>query len=278
MADEQTPAPAASSAVTDLGGGGMRFTPDGDPAGQAAREAAASGVGSPELAPAEDTGPKLPEGYETWEAYGKAVAAGTAKPEGEGKVEAPAKEEPAKGEPEAKDPAELPPELQAKLAPYDAELTEKGELSPESITKAAAEFGVTEEMVKQYIAGAQAQTTAVVAPFHEQTGGADAYREFQQWSAEGMTAAEQAELNTAYEQGGPAALALQQKYVDRWKAEGNGPAPLDLTRETKAGGGSDEAGYASLAEQKRDQADPRYAQDPAFRSKVEQKIGRTTAY
>lgn len=271
MADKQTPAPAPAASLTDLGGGGLRFTPDGDPAGQAAREAEAAGVKSPELAPAEDTGPKLPEGYETWEAYGKAVA--------EGKVEAPAKAKEGEEAPADDTKAgDLPPELQAKLAPYDAELTEKGELSPESITKAATEFGVSEDMVKQYLAGAQAERASAVAPFHEQAGGAEGYGKFQAWAAEGMTAAEQAELNAAYEAGGPAALALQQKYVDRWKAEGNGPAPLDLTRETKGGAGSEEQGYASLAEQKRDQADPRYASDPAFRGKVEQKIGRTTAY
>lgn len=255
-------APAPSASVEQLQGGGLRVTPSGDPQEQQAKEAQAAGGTAPELKEGEAEAPKLPEGYESWETYGKDVASGKVKPAEAGPA---AKEEPKGG----------PTKFETKLAPYNAEFQEKGALSDESVTKAAADFGVSEDMVRQYIAGGLAEATAAQAPFFEQTGGEANYREFQTWASEGMTEAEQAELNEAYEKGGPGALAAQQKFVDRWKAEGNGKAPQDLTREGKSGAGSDGDLYESWAQVKADMGNPLYDSDSAFRQKVSEKIARS---
>ena len=243
-----------ASGMETLAGGTQRYTP---PTQQTGAEA-----------PAAPATPTLPEGYADWAAYGQAVA--------EGKVTPPAAattEEPAK----APDGPVIPPEVAAKFEPFNAEFTETGTLSAESVTKAAADFGVTEDMVRQYLAGATAEGASSAAPFLEQAGGAEGYAEFQAWSAQGMTEAEQKSLNEAYKGNNPAAaLALQQKFVDQWKAEGNGPAPRDLTAQNRSPSSSENQGYASLAEQKRDQADPRYKSDEAFRNKVINRIDKST--
>lgn len=256
-ATEGTPAPApAPSGIETLPGGTQRYTP---PTTETGPEAPA---------PASAT-PALPEGYTSWEQYGQDVASGKVAPP------APATEAPA--ETPQEEAPQVPPELAAKLEPFNAEFTTSGTLSDESVAKAAKEFGVSEDMVRQYLAGAQATTSATVGQFHAQTGGAEGYADFQAWSAEGMTKAEQDSLNAAYASGNTAAaLALQQQFVDRWKAEGNGPAAKDLTRTARNVPNADTQGYASLAEQKRDQADPRYASDEAFRNRVIARIAAST--
>jgi hypothetical protein len=97
------------------------------------------------------------------------------------------------------------------MEPYTAEFTEKGELSEESIAKAATEFGVSQDMVRQYLAGAQATQAAQRSPPSTSRQAAPrTTRTSRQWSATGMTEAEQTELNEAYAAGNPeAALALQ---------------------------------------------------------------------
>jgi hypothetical protein len=246
-----------ASGHQELPGGVQRYTPPAQVTGSEAPSAPAA--------------PQLPEGYDSWEKYGQDVAAG--------KIAPPQAQEGEQQEGQQEKAPELSPELAAKLEPFNAEFTESGTLSDESVAKAAAEFGVSEDMVRQYLAGAaneQTQAAAAVAEFHGQTGGAEGYAEFQQWSVDGMTAGEQKSLNDAYASGNKdAALALQQKFVDRWKAEGNGPQGKDLTRNTVNKASTQEAGYASLAEQKRDQADPRYASDEAFRNRVIDKISRS---
>lgn len=258
-----TPAPAPGAQVEQLAGGVTRFTPSGDPEEQARVEAAASGVDSPELKEGQVEEAKLPEGYDSWETYGKDVAAG--------KVKAP--------EAAPKEGAETPPanpELDAKMAPFTEEFEKNGTLSDESKAKAAEAFNVPVEAVDAYLKGLQSEVTSAQAPFFEQTGGEDGYKQFQEWSVEGMTEAEQAELNEAYTKGGPGALAVQEKFVQRWKAEGNGKPPEDLTRGAKgAGPGSEGDTFRSFNEQRRAQADPRYSTDPDYRKDVEDKIARS---
>lgn len=248
-------APEGSGGLENLPGGVQRYTP---PVQETGAEA-----------PKEQAAPGLPEGYSSWEQYGQDVLSGKVTPP------APAKQEEApQGQQEA---PQISPELAAKFEPFNAEFTETGTLSDESVAKAAADFGVTEDMVRQYLAGASNTTSATTAQFHSQTGGAEGYAEFQAWSVDGMTKAEQDSLNAAYKGGNvEAALALQQKFVDRWTAEGNGPPARDLTRNSPNNGPAEDVkGYASLAEQKRDQADPRYATDEAFRQRVYAKIANS---
>lgn len=275
-APDHTAAEGGSSSIQQLSGGVTRVTPDGNPEGQAAANAAAAGgaqqEGNQQQEPQKD--PALPEGYDSWEAYGKAVA--------EGKATPPAKQE--EGQQEQKGvEGDLSPELQAKLEPFTAEIQKDGKLSDASIKKAAAEFGVDEALVRNYAdmaaqlnAQAPAQAAAQVAPFHEQTGGAEGYKAFQEWSVSGMNEAEQKALNDAYSSGNTqAALALQQQFVDRWKSEGNGPAARDVTRQGNQNQQPSGDAYESWEQVRKDMAKPEYERDPAFRKKVEDKLGRS---
>jgi len=231
-------------------------------------------VAEPAPAPeAEEAGDTPPEGYDTWEAYGKAVAKGEVKP-----AEAKKEEEaaPAQEDPELKAQLEaLPEAVREKAAPLFKEFTDTGTLTAESKKAAAETFGVTEEMVDIYLAGAQSTQEAALTPFYEAAGGKEAYAEFTAWAATGLTAEEQAEFNAELDKGPEEAKAMITKATALWRQQGGGKPPRDITRDVPLKDAETLDVYASRAEMQRDMNDPKYAKDPAFRAKVEAKVGRS---
>lgn len=219
---------------------------------------------------------QLPEGYDSWEAYGKAVA------KGEVKAPAAAEEKPGAGEPPAVAPElkaeidKLPEAVREKATPLFQEFAATGTLTPESKKAAAEAFGVTEEMVDLYMAGAKTSQESALQPYYEAAGGKDSYTQFAAWAETGMTPEEQAEFNAELDKGGDAAKAMIAKGVALWKEQGGGAPARDVTRNQPLKGSGDAADvYNSRAEMQRDMNDPRYAKDPAFRKNVEQKLGRS---
>lgn len=218
----------------------------------------------------------LPEGFDSWEAYGKAVA--------KGEVKAPtAKEEPnAEAEQAAIDPElkaeidKLPEAVREKATPLFKEFADTGTLTPESKRAAAEAFGVTEEMVDLYMAGAKTSQEGALAPMYEAAGGKEAYKEFSEWAQTGMTPEEQAEFNAELDKGPEAAKAMIAKGVALWKEQGGGAPARDVTLGKAHKGAGDNADvYASKAEMQADMNNPKYSKDPAFRKRVEQKLGRS---
>jgi hypothetical protein len=278
----ETPAAPTTSGVVQQDGGTLRVIPGTTEAAAAAAQANAESVsgGTPPPAPPAAERPEgLPEGYDSYEAFSKAVLDGTYKP-----GEAPA---PADGEaPEvaANDP---------RLAPYTTELTENGSLSDESVAKAAAEFGVSEDMVRAYVKGltteadsSTAELNAAASELASLAGGREGYADFTKWAEEGgMTPEQTTVYNKALDGDKDVAKALLATHVANWKAAGFGPAPTDLTQGQGGGaplGGDAAGGYESWAQVKVDMNDPRYTgtggkQDPAFIKAVEAKLGRSPA-
>lgn len=278
-------APPAGAQVEDLGGGAQRVTPSAEdveaaeqhlpiPGSKEAEEAAAKA--KEKEAPAERP-EGLPEGFDTWEAYGKAQVEA-----GKKAAEAPKAETP-----EAKAAREA---FDAKAAPFTKEHEETGTLTPESITKAAKEFGVTEDVVKQYLAGAvtspEAHKVAVAeyrAPFAKEAGGEERLAAFEDWTRiEGnLTPSETAAINKALEtMTSDAALEVAKPMIAKWKADGVANPPGTATRGAGAGGGGGGAGdvFGSMEEQTNAQRDPRYDRDPKYRREVDAKIGRSPDY
>jgi hypothetical protein len=225
-------------------------------------------------------GSKPPEGYESWDKFREAVDAGTYKPgaapkakEGEGEqVEDKSKttdQNKNAGLPPLSDPA-----MQAKLAPFNEEFTKTGTLSAESKAKAAKDFGVPVEMIDLYLAGVTASATAAQQPFFAEFGSQEKYGEFQEWAAQNMTDEEKTAFNTALDKAPQAALMMAKTFKSRWEQNGGGGAPRDIT---KGAGGGESTGdtYGSWAEVTKDMGKPEYAKDPAFRAKVEAKLGRS---
>lgn len=275
MADENTAGASAQVGGTER----VTIAPDADAQAQA-------NLGTPpEKKPEEGARPEgLPEGFDSWEAYGK-DAAKKAAAAGKAAEEAKAKE----GESEKKAPEGVD-QADPRLEPYTAELTEKGALAPESVGKAAAEFlgednpanrAIVENYVEMMLAQANAPNP-MVGEFYGIAGSPENYSEFSKWAEEGGISAEKlASYNKALDTDPVAAKELLKGYVSEWKATGAGTPARDITSEG-GGQGNSAAGdtYASWAQVTKDMNDARYTgvggkRDPAFIKGVEDKLGRS---
>ncbi len=174
-----------------------------------------------------------------------------------------------------------------KYEPFALEFEKTGQLSPESITKAAADFGISEDFVKEFVKGQTALKATAGQPAAADVALASAltevapdektYNDILEWGRENLTAKEQSAYNSALDRkDGTTAATLLAGFKAKWAADGNGKGPRDVTSEgsTASGQGATAAtGYASMEEQKAAQRDPRYDKDPAYRAEVERKIG-----
>lgn len=222
-------------------------------------------------APAPEAGTRpegLPEGYDSYEAFSKAVLDGTYKPAEAAKPEVDDGNAPAADDP--------------RLVPYTTEFTEAGKLSDESITKAATEFGVSEDMVRIYVAGLAGSVDAAATEITSVAGGTEGYAQFSEWAAGGGMTPEQIALYDKALDGDPkVAKALLETHVANWKAAGFGPGPVDVTQGIPPEGQVQQgSGYESWAQVSKDMADPRYTgnggkRDPAFIKSVEEKLARS---
>lgn len=263
MADENTQGAQATEV-----GGVQQVQFSGDPQGQAKIE----GDKSNQLQPEAQRPEGLPEGFDSWEAFGKAQL--------EAQQNKTSEDAPKEGEltSEQKAQAEaaltgFPEESRAKAQPFIEEAARTGTLSDESVKAAAKEFGVSEEVVRQYLGNAQTQAqTDVVTPIHEAIGGKEVWDGFAQWAEANYTAEQKAAFNQGLE-ADPTKTVTEA--VKAWKEAGNGPAARDITRgeRNQSNTPAQVQGYASQQEMQRDMANPLYAKDPAFRAKVEAKVG-----
>jgi hypothetical protein len=159
------------------------------------------------------------------------------------------------------------------LTKLNAEYEESGALSEDSLAK-LAKVGIPKEMVDDYIAGQEARAVAQVGKVHALVGGEAEYKALLTWAAANVSEADKAvfnkNINGDFDSQKLVVEALQGKYI---KAVGS--APKLLVGEGAPPVGS---GYESRAQMTADMSDPRYAKDPAFRAKVEQKVAKTTAF
>jgi len=168
---------------------------------------------------------------------------------------------------EAVEPAGL--DMSALQAEYDT----NGELTEDSL-KALSEVGITKEMVDQFIAGAEAQATAMQAELLEGVGGdIKVYDEMIAWAGESLSDKEVDDFNKVLESGNVAAIKaavtnLHGKYTD---ANGNEPG----RQLSGKGGDGGTSVYESTADLMKDMQNPEYAKNPAFRAKVEAKLERS---
>jgi hypothetical protein len=162
--------------------------------------------------------------------------------------------------------------VQAAGIDYDAltqEFNETGSLKPETFA-ALESKGIPRAMVESFIAGQQALAVQFENSVHESVGGKESFTKLQAWANENLSPTEKASLNAAIDAGLDAAKLAYAGVKARFDAAyGNpgtqvqgGPAPaLDV--------------YESHAQMTADIKNPLYKTDPAFRAKVEAKIGRS---
>lgn len=173
--------------------------------------------------------------------------------------------------------------------PFAVEFEKTGDLSAEALKKAAETFGIPEAFVKSFVDSQKAArsvqpgqptandvklATAIIEVVPNETD----YRALLAWGKEGLSAQEQAAYNQALDRADEVtAKALLRDFNTRFLASGNAPGPRDVTREgTGAAPTGGTTGFASSAEMQTAINDPRYAQDPAYRRSVEQRIHAST--
>jgi hypothetical protein len=153
------------------------------------------------------------------------------------------------------------------------EYAESGELSKGSL-EALAKVGITEDMVQSYITGQEAQAAAAQKELLEPIGGdIEAYNELTAWAGDNLSDAEVDEFNSVLETGNPSAVKMAIRDLSA-KYEGvNGTEPgRQLSGKPNISGA---AVYESTADLMKDMQNPEYAKNPAFRAKVEAKLGRS---
>lgn len=159
------------------------------------------------------------------------------------------------------------------LSSLETEYRTDGKVSEASLAKLKA-AGFSEADVATYIAGREAQVaqfeTAVMA---DTPGGADKYGEMMEWAKANLSPAEINAYNKAMESGDVAQARLAVAGVGvRFSASVGSEPNLAGGRVTAAPGDV----YESMAQVTADMKKPEYTKDPAFRAKVQAKLGRSS--
>lgn len=219
--------------------------------------------------PAGDRPQWLPEKFKSPEDMAKAYAALEAKL-GQPKAEEPtATPAPTEATPEDADKALTDKGLN--MQDFSKEFAETGALSAESYEK-LAKAGYDRNLVDQYIEGQKARASQFDGAIKAEVGGDQAYGDMVTWAKASLSPAEIDAYNAAVSTGNPeqaklAALGLKSKFD---KANGSDPQRL-------LGGQSVASAdvFESMAQVTAAMKDPKYKNDPAFRAKVQQKLGRS---
>jgi hypothetical protein len=155
------------------------------------------------------------------------------------------------------------------------EFSEKGELSDDTF-KALEEAGLPREFVEQYIAGQEAMSVQQTASIQASIGGAESYEAMSEWAGENLSDSELDAYNDIVEGGSieQATVAVKGLYARFQAAEGKSPSLV----QGSTSGDSGVEPFGSTAQVTEAMRDPRYASDPAFRAKVEQRLAVSSIF
>lgn len=243
-----------------------------------ASAAEAAGV-KPETATTEERPSWLPEKFKSAEDLAKAYAELQAKMGGKSETET--KPEVTAETPEVKPEEATPDAAKAALSEkgldfnaFSQEFQENGELSADSIAKLEA-AGFPKAMVDQYIDGQKAIADRYAADVKSAAGGDKGFQEMAEWAVENVSVEERKAFNAAVNSGDPAQakLAVAGLYAKFQEARPTEPKMLG----GKASAESSDV-YESTAQLTEDMKNPLYKKDPAFRAKVQAKLGRSNIF
>jgi len=148
----------------------------------------------------------------------------------------------------------------------------EGELSDEAY-ETLAKAGIPEDIVNQYIAATEQAQDASRKEVMSSVGGEEEYNDMLSWASDNLSDAEIDSFNNAVSSQDFDTINLAVKGLSAMRSASTGMEPK---RNLSGSVGSDAGGtYNSVAEMMTDMNDPRYAKDPAFRSKVENKLSRS---
>ncbi len=204
----------------------------------------------------------LPEKFKTAEDMAKSYSELEKKFSGRQEEEAPVEKAEASTE-------ETPP-TDNSLAKFSDEYASKGELSEDSFSE-LEKMGYPKEMVETYINGVKSNETADVNAVMEIVGGDEGYKDLTGWAKDNMPTKE-LELYNSMVAGSTenAKMAVEWLMSKRESTEGSEPRLV----QGKPQGIAKDA-FRSTAELVEAMKDPRYKNDPAYRSDIEAKVGRS---
>lgn len=154
----------------------------------------------------------------------------------------------------------------------NAEYAEKGELTEDSY-KALEAAGISKEIVAQYIAGQEAAVAQATETLLAPVGGQEGYDAMLGWAADNLSEAEIDTYNSLIESGDQNQMKMAVENLhNKFSADQSNEPGRQL-----AGKGSDTglSKYESTADLMKDMQNPEYRTNPAFRAKVEAKLGRS---
>jgi hypothetical protein len=147
-----------------------------------------------------------------------------------------------------------------------------GQISDEMYAK-AEKLGYDRDTLDNFVAGQQALAEKRDSEVKSKAGvNDDLWGQMREWAGANLPVEERVSLNKALASDvSTASMALQGLRSKYEAAVGNDPKLLGGNRN----GGSGDESYASIAEQKAAQADPRYRKDAKYRESVERKIANS---
>lgn len=231
--------------------------------------------GEPEVPPVDEDRPQwLPEKFKTPEDMAKAYA------ELESKMGKPAdKADPSTETPPPADATtdDAKQALESKgldLNEFSNEFSEKGELSAESYER-LQKAGYDRDIVDQFIEGQKARATQFESSIKGEAGGAEKYNELVTWAKANLSDSEIAAYNSAVNSGNVDQAKLAVLGLSARFSKENGSDPQRMVSGGKASG---EDRFESTAQLTEAMKDPRYKNDPAYRSQVQAKLSRSSVF
>lgn len=156
---------------------------------------------------------------------------------------------------------------------FYSEFSEKGELSEKSYEE-LNQMGLSKDLVDGYIAGQEAIANSEVRMIHETVGGEDNYKKIIDFAKTNLSDAEQNAFNETLDNGSIEQVKFAVQAIAS-RAGVSAEAPQQMINGDSVETSSDV--FESVAQITEAMNNPKYAQDPAYRKKVEDKIARSTA-
>lgn len=155
------------------------------------------------------------------------------------------------------------------------EWAEKQELGEETYGK-LAQAGFPKAMVDYYLAGVRAETEKLLSTLHGYTGGQETFNAMTAWAGTVMSKEEAEAYNSALDNPALRENAVRGLFARYQEANQQAPKPSEGALVPPSGGfnGAGDT-YQSRDELIKDQKDPRYQSDPAFRRSVAEKLERS---
>lgn len=162
------------------------------------------------------------------------------------------------------------------ISKYETEFESNGSLSEASYNELLAR-GIDKTLVDNYIAGRMASANEFINAGYEAAGGKEQFGQMSEWAKANLKPAEIAAFNAQVSSGNVEQMRLAVTGLNAKFLAANGSAPRGLlSGSSKPATGS--SAFQSRAEVTAAMSDPRYANDPAYRQNVMNKLANSNVF